>query len=113
MMTIKQALADDIRGDTRLWVVFWLYGVLASHAMFGLILLSYPRVGSPALAALLLGFLLYTAWIMRAVWTNAFNVGQEILGHVARALTVAWSLNAVLVSAFLFLGHLGAVSLPF
>jgi hypothetical protein len=93
-------------------VVFWVYGVIASHAMFGLILALYPRVDSFALAALLLGFLLYTAWIMRAVWINAFNVEREVLGHVARALTVAWSLNAVLVSTFLLLGRLGAVSVP-
>lgn len=31
---------------------------------------------------------------------------------MARALTVAWAINAVLVSGFLLLGHLGAVTLP-
>jgi len=29
-----------------------------------------------------------------------------------RYLTVAWALNAVLVSGFLFLGHVGVVSVP-
>ncbi|MNU05118.1 hypothetical protein D3C72_2498100 [compost metagenome] len=49
---------------------------------------------------------------MRSVWVNAFNVGNEAYGHVARYLTVAWAVNAVLVSGFLFLGHIGMVSMP-
>jgi hypothetical protein len=106
------ALPDDTRGHTRLWVVFWIYGVLISHLAFGAILYAYPLVTTPVLAAMLLAFLLYTSWIMRAVWVNAFNVDREVYAHMARALTVAWSLNAVLVSVFLLLGHLGAVALP-
>ena len=113
MMTLKQALADEIRGHTRLWVVFWVYGVLVSQLSFGGIVYFYRQLPTPALAAALLAFLVYTAWIMRAVWVNAFNVDKEVYGHVARFLTVAWSLNAVMVCAFLFLGHLGAISLPF
>lgn len=107
-----QTLTDEPRGRTRLWVVFWIYGVLVSHMAFGAILLAYRQVGTPMLALLLAGFVAYTAWIMRAVWVNAFNVDKEIYGHMARALTVAWAINAVLVSGFLLLGHLGAVTLP-
>jgi len=111
-MTIQQALADDVRGHTRLWVVFWIYGVLASHLFFGAIVYFFRQIETPVLAAMLIGFLVYTAWIMRAVWVNAFNVRKEIHGHIARALTVAWSLNAVLVSGFLLLAHLGVVVVP-
>lgn len=107
-----QALPIEPRGHSRLWVVFWIYGVLASQMLFGAILYFYRDVGTPLLAVLLAGFVAYTAWIMRAVWVNAFNVQKEIYGHIARALTVAWALNAGLVSGFLFLGHLGAVVLP-
>ena len=107
------ALSDEPRGRTRLWVVFWIYGVLVSHLLFGAILYAYPRVGTPLFGLMLFGFLAYTAWIMRAVWVNAFNVDRDIFTHIARALTVAWSLNAVLVSVFLLLGHVGAVALPF
>lgn len=106
------ARTDEPRGHSRLWVVFWIYGVLASHLAFGAIVFAYPRVGTPVLAALLVAFVAYTAWIMRAVWVNAFNVEKETYGHIARALTVAWAINAVLVSCFLLLGHLGAVPLP-
>ena len=111
-MNLQQVLADDVRGNTRLWIVFWIYGVLVSHALFGAILYFYRQLGTPLLGLALAGFVAYTAWIMRAVWVNAFNVDNENLGHIARFLTVAWSLNAALVSAFLFLGHLGAVAVP-
>lgn len=107
-----QTLSDEPRGRTRLWVVFWIYGVLISNVAFGAILYFYRQVGTPLLALLLGVFLAYTAWIMRAVWVDAFNVGKELYGHIARALTVAWAINAVLVSGFLLLGHMGAVTLP-
>ena len=109
---ITKVLSPDARGDTSLWVVFWIYGVLVSHVFFGAVLYFYRALGTPTLGVLLAGFVLYTAWIMRAVWVNAFNVGNESYGHVARYLTVAWALNAVLASGFLFLGHVGLVSVP-
>ncbi|MDM8348947.1 hypothetical protein P8H27_08530 [Pseudomonas sp. sp1636] len=105
-------LSPDTRGNKPLWIVFWIYGVLVSHLYFGAIIYSYRTLGTPVLGALLAGFVLYTAWIMRSVWVNAFNVGNETYGHIARYLTVAWALNAVLVSGFLFLGHLDLVSVP-
>ncbi len=107
-----QALPIQPRGRNRLWVVFWIYGVLISQLFFGAILYFYRQIGTPLLAVLLAGFVAYTAWIMRMVWVNAFNVQKEIHGHIARALTVVWAINAVLVSGFLLLGHLGAMRLP-
>ena len=112
MITASTFLSPDTRGHKPLWLVFWIYGVLASHILFGAILYLYSRVGTPAFAMLLGGFVVYTSWIMRLVWINAFNVTNENYAYIARALTVVWALNAVLVSMFLFLGHLGAVPLP-
>lgn len=103
---------DEKPGHTRLWVAFWVYGVLVSQLLFGSILFAFRAMGTPALAAALAGFIVYTAWIMRTVWRNAFNVDNPVYGHMARALTVAWALNAVLVSLFLLLGHVGKVRLP-
>ena len=51
----------DRPGTTRLQVVFWLYGVLASHIAFGLILIAYAHVSSAALALLLIAFMVYTS----------------------------------------------------
>ena len=111
-MTTK-FLSPDAVGDKSLWSVFWIYGVLVSQVCFGAILYFYNTLETPAVGMLLAGFVLYTAWIMRSVWVNASNVKTEIYGQLARYLTVAWALNAVLVSLFLFLGHLGVVTLPF
>jgi hypothetical protein len=61
---------------------------------------------------MLLGFVAYTASMLNAVWRNADNVRDPVHGQIARFLTVAWSINAVLVSGFLFLSHLNAMAFP-
>ena len=64
---------DETPGRTPLWQVFWIYGVLASHLLFGSILYLFRAVDTTTLALMLTGFVLYTAWIMRTVWRNAFT----------------------------------------
>lgn len=103
---------DETPGHSRLWVVFWVYGVLVSQLLFGGILLMFRTINTAALAAVLAAFIVYTAWIMRTVWRNAFNVHNPVFGHMARALTVVWALNSVLVCGFLLLGHVGRIRLP-
>ena len=105
-------LPVEPRGHTKLWVVFWLYGVLASHVLFLSILYLYRQVNTPLLGMMLLGFLIYTAWIMHTIWVDALNVRNELWGYLARWLTVAWALNAVMVTLFLLLGHMGKIILP-
>jgi hypothetical protein len=112
-MTLHSALLDpDTHGNAPLWRVFWIEGVLLSHVLFGAIVLSYRHFASPALALMLLGFLLYTAWIMRRVWVNADNVSKPEYGSAARYLTVAWAINAVLMSGFMLLAHLSGEKFP-
>lgn len=105
-------LSPDTRGDAPLWRVFWIEGVLVSHALFGLIVYSYARVGNIPLAAMLAGFVVYTAWITRRVWINAGNVGNRLYGEMARALTVAWALNTLLISLFMLLAHFSGEPFP-
>ncbi|WP_219059869.1 hypothetical protein [Pseudomonas sp. UMAB-08] len=100
------------QGSTPLWVVFWLYGVVLSNVLFGLILMAFNQVTIPLFGLMLLSFVVYTACVLNAVWRNADNVGEPLYGQIARFLTVAWSINAVLVSGFLFLSHLNAVVSP-
>ncbi len=100
------------QGSTALWVVFWLYGVVLSNVLFGLILVAFNKVAPSLFGLMLLGFVAYTACMLNAVWRNADNVSDLIYGQIARFLTVAWSINAVLVSGFLFLGHLNAIAFP-
>lgn len=96
----------DSPGSRPLWQVFWLQGVVLSHLIFGAILLLYQSLDSLSLAILLVAFVCYTAWVLNAVWRNAGNVREPIYGEIARFLTVAWSINAVMVSTFLLLAHL-------
>lgn len=100
------------QGNTPLWVVFWLYGVVLSNGLFGLILIAFNRVAPSLFGLMLLSFVAYTAYMLNTVWRNADNVGNPIYGQIARSLTVAWSVNAVLVCGFLFLSHLNAMASP-
>lgn len=97
------------QGSTALWVVFWLYGVVLSNVLFGLILVAFNKVAPSLFGLMLLGFVAYAACMLNAVWRNADNVRDPIWGQIARFLTVAWSINAVLVSGFLFLGSVRKV----
>lgn len=110
MSKLQQILNEP--GSTPLWVVFWLYGVVVSHVLFGLIMIAFNTVDTALFGLMLLSFVAYTAFVLNAVWRNAQNVGEQMYGQIARYLTVAWSINAVLVSGFLFLSHLNAVVTP-
>ncbi|HSC83644.1 MAG TPA: hypothetical protein VLC30_08500 [Pseudomonas sp.] len=110
MSKLEQLLNEP--GSTPLWVVFWLYGVVISHVLFGLIMLAFNVVDSASFGLMLVSFVGYTAFVLNAVWRNAPNVEEPLYGQMARYLTVAWSINGVLVSGFLFLSHLNAVVTP-
>jgi hypothetical protein len=45
-----------------------------------------------------------------SVWGCAFNVDNPLYAHMARALTVAWAINALMVLGFLELQFLQVVS---
>lgn len=105
------------RGDGPLWRIYWLYGVLASTVLAGVVLWAY-RTEAPAWLLLLLLALgaVYTVWIVVAVWRCAFNVAQPRLGQptefwavLARALTIAWALNVVMLVAAFGLGIIGVM----
>ena len=55
-------LLDETPGHTPLWQVFWIYGVLVSHLLFGSILYLFRVVDTPALALMLAGFVLPLRW---------------------------------------------------
>jgi hypothetical protein len=104
---------ENARGLRPLWRVFWVEGVLASHALFAGLLALYGGAPAWAFALAALGFLAYTAWILREVWINALNVERALYTDLARTVTVAWALNAVLVSGFLVIGRVLGQPLPF
>lgn len=100
------------RGHGRLWKAYWLYGVLGSNllALILVLLMERSALGSAWFQMVLLLLAAYTIWIVVSVWRCAFNVDKPTYGHMARALTVAWAINALLVLGFLELEFLQAVS---
>ena len=100
------------RGHGPLWKVYWLYGVLGSCVLTAILLylISTGSTDTVWFQVVLLLLAAYTVWIVIAVWRCAFNVRDERLGHIARALTVAWAINAALVLGFLELEYLRAVA---
>ena len=100
------------RGNGPLWKVYWVYGVLGSNVLVLILLLLIQRsaLGSVWFQLVLVLLGAYTVWIVVAVWRCAFNVENPLYGHMARALTVAWAINALLVLGFLELQFLQAAT---
>lgn len=85
-----------------LWKVFWLYGVIPSNLLWIAVLAMMSNGSWVGVTRGLLVFLLvYTAWIVLAVWRAAPNASDPRYGVLARALTVVWAINTVLVVFFL------------
>ena len=82
-------------GQAGLGRVFWVYGVLAL-----LFLLAREAQRIDVQQLLLVLMLLYTGLILVAVWRCAGPAAAP-WGQVARALTVAWALNVLLLIGFL------------
>jgi hypothetical protein len=105
-------VASYWRGRGPLWKIYWLYGVLGSTALtlILLFLMQSGAVDSVWFQIVLLLLAVYTVWIVVSVWRCAFNVEKPLYGHMARALTAAWAINALMVLGFLELQFLQAVS---
>lgn len=94
-------------GEGPLWKVFWLYGVIPSNVLWAVTLyMVWAQVPVAAISFALAILLVYTGWIVVAVWQCADNVQDERYGVVARWLTVAWAINTILVVLFLQLNIL-------
>ena len=101
---------DEVKDHLR--KAYWLYGVLGSNilALILLLLMQRSALGSVWFQLVLVLLAAYTVWIVVAVWRCAFNVENPLYGHMARALTVAWAINAFLVLGFLELQFLQAAT---
>ncbi len=104
---------DSVPGHRQLSHVFWIDGVLISHVFFFALLMVYQRLPPAAFIVGTIAFIAYTAWIMRAIWLNAGNVKRADWGHMARVLTIGWTINSVLVCTFLLLARIGGEPLQF
>lgn len=88
------------RGEAPLGDVFWLHGVLASAVQIALY--AWFRAHGQLFweQVLLLGFALYSAWIVPSLWRCARKV-ESFWSVLARWLTIAWAANAAFVLVFL------------
>lgn len=89
-----------LTGRAALGRVFWVYGVLVSAGLALLFLLAQQAGRADLQQLLLLIFPAYTAAILVAVWRCSARAVAP-WGVVARALTVAWALNTLLLLLFL------------
>lgn len=95
--------APGPQGRSHLWRVFWLQGVIPSNVLWAVALWAFATQRTPLALALFAVLLLFTGWVIPAVWRAAPTARQPNLGMAARGLTVAWGLNTVLVVFFLTL----------
>jgi hypothetical protein len=47
---------------------------------------------------LIVAFIPYTVWVLVSIWRCAFNVKNELYGHMVRTLTIAWAVNVTLLT---------------
>ena len=104
-MTAVTSLHDQggKQPPSRLWRAFWLQGVIPSNLLWAGALWALGTGRTSLVLALFAALLLYTGWIIPAVWRAAPTARTPGYGVAARGLTVAWGLNTVLVIFFLML----------
>jgi hypothetical protein len=89
------------RGEAPLWETFWIQGVSVS-ALLGLSFVAALLNHSTGVArALLLVLVAYTGWVVVAIWRCAERAESSRWSVMAQALSIAWALNTLLLSAFL------------
>lgn len=80
--------------------VFWVYGVLVSMGLALLFVLAFEAGRTDLQQLLILVLLAYTPAILIAIWRCGGHAAAP-WGVLARALTIAWALNALLLLYFL------------
>lgn len=104
-MTVASSMpaSGSKQPPSQLWRVFWLQGVIPSNILWAVAVWALSQGRTPLLLAMFALLLLYTGWIIPAVWRAAPSAHNPNWGVAARGLTVAWGLNTVLVVFFLTL----------
>lgn len=93
------------RGDAPLGAAFWGYGALMSLAVIAVFLGAMFRGDALVQQAMLILFVLYTAWVLVVIWRCAGSASQP-WGLIARQLTIAWAVNTMMIGGALQLALL-------
>lgn len=80
--------------------VVWAQGVLPSLVLIMIYVDAIYRRDLITQQAALSGFLLYSGWVLVAIWRCAAGA-QPPWDTIIRLLTIAWGVNVVLVAGFL------------
>jgi hypothetical protein len=74
------------RGEQRCWIVYWLYGNLAS---IGWMVLFTLMKGLPPVTMLggFAVYVVYAVWLVVSQWRCAFNLDWKFWGYVVRFIT--------------------------
>lgn len=91
------------KGESKLWLVFWVYGIAFSIAFK---LASFViLVAQPAIWPVIVAFaLVYTLWWYVSLWRCAFNTRWKFFGYLARIWVIVAPLLVIL--SFVFNGVL-------
>lgn len=89
------------RGEQRLSIVFWGYGISVSLGLIGFYCLSLLSGCLGLQQALLLGFASYTFWLLVALWRCSAAAAHTLGGVLVRHVVVVWAINTVLTASFL------------
>lgn len=92
-------------GQAPLPVVFWGYGVFVSALLISGFIAALYNNTLWLQQTLLVFTLAYTLWVLVGIWRSPPSE-TSVWWLVARALTVAWAVNTVLVTGFLQLNIL-------
>lgn len=77
------------RGEERLWIVFWLHGVLLG-LILSMVCMDFIPNAFGAVAAIVSGsfYLVYYIWNTVSQWRCAFNTNWHFWGYVVRVMIV-------------------------
>lgn len=90
------------KGDEKLWIVFWLYGMLAGTILN---ILFIDVIGGFVPLLGIIWPIVFTIWYLVASWRCAFNVNWRPWGYIVRILNV---MIIVLIPIGMLLGLLGS-----
>ena len=87
------------RGEATLSLAIWVYGVSLSFLLTALSVWTFMVADWALLQVLVIADFAYTAWVLVVIWRCSARA-TVFWGGLARWLTIAWGLNAILVLSF-------------
>lgn len=96
---LSEILLDPLRGRTRLWIVFWLYGLVA-NGCYGAIVAAFVPSSTFTIRLFVFGGLILGLYQLAALWQCAYNSTSRPL---ARLVRTAVAVSCICVPWFIYL----------